>query len=86
MQELVSLGLTGRDLLMAWVSRRVIPLQRRPHKLCFLSDLRDPSRTTRRVMLEDEAAQLARPSSMAGWRTTGSSTWLPITAASLHHR
>ena len=59
MRELVSLGLTGRDLLMAWVSRRVIPLQRRPHKLCFLSGLRDPSRTAREVMLEDEAARLA---------------------------
>ena len=59
MQELVSLGLTGRNLLMAWVSRRVIPLQRRPHKLCYLSGLRDPSRTAREVMYEEEAAQPA---------------------------
>ena len=59
MQELVSLGLTGRNLLMAWVSRRVILLQRRPHKLSFLSGLRDPSRTAREVMPEDEAARIA---------------------------
>ena len=59
MQDLVSLGLTGRDLLMAWVSRRVIPLQWRLHKLCFLSGLRDPSRTAREVTLKDEAARLA---------------------------
>ena len=57
--ELVSLSLTGRDLLMAWVSRRVIPLQRRPHKLCYLSGLRDPSRTAREVMYEEEVAKLA---------------------------
>ena len=57
--NLVSLGLTGHDLLMSWVSRRVIPLQRWPHKLCFLSGLRDPSRTAREVMPEEEAARIA---------------------------
>ena len=58
-QNLVSLGLTGRDLLMAWVSRLVIPLQRRLHKLCFLSGMRDPSQTAWEIMSEEEAAQLA---------------------------
>ena len=37
----------------------MIPRQRRPHKLCYLSGLRDPSRTAHEVMYEEEAAQLA---------------------------
>ena len=59
MRELIAEGLNGYNLLMAWVSRRVIPLQRWPHKMCFLSGLRDPSRTSREVMHQDEAARLA---------------------------
>ena len=59
LRELVAEGLTSHDLLMAWVSRQVIPLQRQPHKLCYLSGLRDPSWTAREVMYEEEAAQLA---------------------------
>jgi hypothetical protein len=36
----------ARDLLTAFVSARVVPLQRRAHKMCFLGSNRDPSRTT----------------------------------------
>ena len=37
MRELVTEGLNGYDLLMAWVTRQVIPLQRWLHNMCFLS-------------------------------------------------
>jgi hypothetical protein len=37
-------GLTGDDLLATYVGRRVSPLQCRPHKMCFMSDHRDPCR------------------------------------------
>jgi hypothetical protein len=37
-------GLTGDDLLAMYVGRRVSPLQRRPHKMCFMSGHRDPCR------------------------------------------
>ena len=56
-QNLVSLGLTGHDLLMTWVSRRVIPLQRWPHKMCYLSGRLDPSRTSRTTITRSEAAK-----------------------------
>ena len=56
---MVSMGLPGHDLLMTWVSRRVIPLQRRPHKMCYPSGLRNPNQTSREVMPAEEAAQLA---------------------------
>ena len=36
-------GLTGPDLLAAFVARRVLPLQGRPHMICQMSGRRDPS-------------------------------------------
>ena len=37
-------GLTGPDLLAAFVTRRVLPLQSRPHLICQMSGQLDPSR------------------------------------------
>ena len=37
-------GLTGADLLAAFMARRVLPLQGRPHLICQMSGHRDPSR------------------------------------------
>ncbi|KAE8786681.1 hypothetical protein D1007_39504 [Hordeum vulgare] len=39
-------GLWGRDLLTTMVSRRILPLQRRPHLVCQMSGQYDPCRTT----------------------------------------
>ena len=36
-------GLTGPDLLAAFVTRRVLPLQSRPHLICQMSGQLDPS-------------------------------------------
>ena len=38
-----SKGLTGSDLLAAFVVRRVLPLQGRSHLICQMSDRQDPS-------------------------------------------
>ena len=45
-------GLTGSDLLAAFVVRRVLPLQGRPHLICQMSSQLDPSRMcTRRCLM-----------------------------------
>src|SRR3954464_6803281 len=45
-----SAGLTGADFLAAFVARRVLPLQGRPHLICQMSGHRDPSRTCTKDM------------------------------------
>jgi len=42
--ELMKDGLTDVDLVAAWLSRRVLPLQRRCHRICDMSGRRDPTR------------------------------------------
>ena len=65
-------GLTGSDLLAAFVVRRVLPLQSRPHLICQMSDLLDPSRMCTKDMPHDEVAHmvnyLANCKLSAEWR------------------
>jgi hypothetical protein len=42
--ELMDEGLIAADLVAAWLNRRVLPLQRRCHRICDMSGRRDPSR------------------------------------------
>ena len=42
--ELMGEGLTAADLVATWLNRRVLPLQRRCHRICDMSGRRDPSR------------------------------------------
>ena len=51
-------GLVGADLLAAFVARRVLPLQGRPHLICQMSGLRDPSRMSTKEMPRKEVANL----------------------------
>src|SRR3954464_13952878 len=51
-----SSGLTGADLLAAFVARRVLPLQSRPHLICQMSGHRDPSRTCTKDLPHSEVA------------------------------
>ncbi|KAM0825400.1 hypothetical protein ACQ4PT_069590 [Festuca glaucescens] len=39
--------LTRADLLCTFISRRVLPLQRRAHKICYMSGRLDPTRTSK---------------------------------------
>ncbi|KAM0915282.1 hypothetical protein ACQ4PT_010946 [Festuca glaucescens] len=45
--------LTGADLLCTFISRRVLPLQRRAHKICYMSGRLDPTWTSK-VQLSSE--------------------------------
>ena len=60
-EKLVSDGkLTKDDLMCAWVNRRILPLQRRGHKICHLSGLKDPTRFTTWGMTREDASQQVR--------------------------
>ena len=59
LKELVAAGLTSRDLTLAWLSRRMFPLQARSHKMCFYSGLRDPTRVSTEVPQPDNLRQWA---------------------------
>ena len=60
LKELVAAGLTSRDLTLAWLSRRMFPLQARSHKMCFYSGPRDPTRVSMEV---------SQPDSLRRWAT-----------------
>ena len=49
-------GLSGPDLLAAFVTRRVFPLRSRPHLICQMSGQLDPSRMCTKDMPHDEVA------------------------------
>ena len=51
-------GLTGADLLVAFVSRRVLPLQSCPHLICQMSGQLDPSRMCTKDMPHEEVAYM----------------------------
>ena len=51
-------GLTGSDLLAAFVARRVLPLQSRPHLICQMSGQLHPSRMCTKDMPHDEVAHM----------------------------
>ena len=51
-------GLSGSDLLAAFVTRRVLPLQSRPHLICQMCGQLDPSRMCTKDMPHDEVAYM----------------------------
>ena len=51
-------GLTGPDLLAAFVTRRVLPLQSRPYLICQMSGQLDPSRMCTKEMPQHDAASM----------------------------
>ena len=51
-------GLVGADLLAAFVARRLLLLQGRPHLICQMSGHRDPSRMCTREMSRAEVANM----------------------------
>src|SRR3954465_3125520 len=57
--ELERGGLLPTDLVATWIQVRVLPLQRRVHRICDMSNHRDPTRIcTRRVKVEDLVARV----------------------------
>ena len=51
-------GLTGADLVAAFVERRVLPLQGRPHMICQMSGRFDPCRLSTREMPHVEVSYM----------------------------
>ena len=51
-------GLTGADLVAAFVERRVLPLQSRPHMVCQMSGRSDPCRLSTREMPHAEVSYM----------------------------
>ena len=47
LEDFLEKGLLSDDLLRAFVSRRVSPLQQRQHKICHMSGLLDPTRISK---------------------------------------
>ena len=50
--------LTGPDLIAAFVERRVLPLQGRPHLICQMSGRFDPSRLSTKEMPHDKVSYM----------------------------
>ena len=50
----VSKGFRGADMVGTFISRRVAPLQHRAHKICYMSGLMDPTRTSTFPLDDDE--------------------------------
>ncbi|XP_047085294.1 uncharacterized protein LOC124696634 [Lolium rigidum] len=65
-------ALSAQDLMATFVSRRVLPLQSRVHKMCHMSDWLDPTRTARRELTAAEVASRVNIISQArmpdGWK------------------
>ena len=51
-------GLTGADLVAAFMERRVLPLQSRPHMICQMSGRFDPCRLSTREMPHAEVSYM----------------------------
>ena len=49
--DLLAEGMTGDDLLWAFIDCRVNPLQRRTHKMCYMSGPLDPNRIDRKSVV-----------------------------------
>src|SRR3954469_1020705 len=70
-----SADLTGADLVAAFVARRVLPLQSRPHLICQMSGHRDPSRTCTKDLPHSEGADTVNCIANCGLSGTGSLAW-----------
>ncbi|KAE8781181.1 hypothetical protein D1007_45579 [Hordeum vulgare] len=68
-------GLLGRDLLTTMVTRRILPLQRRPHLVCQMSGQHDPSRTSTKRFTPDAVARGVNLISTARMDDSGNWSW-----------
>ena len=59
-KALTDAGLQGHDLVGTFIQRRVLPLQRRVHKICHMSGLMDSTRTSTFSMSNDELYRQCR--------------------------
>ena len=53
-------GLEAADLVVGFILRRVQPFQRRPHRMCDMTNHRDPTRTSTFKLTEDQVRERVR--------------------------
>ncbi|KAE8797209.1 hypothetical protein D1007_27636 [Hordeum vulgare] len=68
-------GLLGRDLLTTMMSRRVMPLQRRPHLICHMGGRCNPNRLSTKNFRPGEVAQNVNMISSANMDEGGDWEW-----------
>ncbi|KAI4975334.1 hypothetical protein ZWY2020_048941 [Hordeum vulgare] len=68
-------GLLGRDLLTSMVVHRILPLQRRPHLVCQMSDRHDPCRLSTKRFTPGVVARRVNLISIARMDENGEWTW-----------
>ncbi|KAE8785604.1 hypothetical protein D1007_40674 [Hordeum vulgare] len=68
-------GLLGRDLLTTMVTRRILPLQRRPHLVCQMSGRHDPCRTSTKRFTPNAVARGVNLISTARMDDNGNWSW-----------
>ncbi|KAI4977874.1 hypothetical protein ZWY2020_014428 [Hordeum vulgare] len=68
-------GLLGRDLLTTMVTRRILPLQRRPHLVCQMSGRHDPCRLSTKRFTPGAVARRVNLISTARMDDGGEWTW-----------
>ena len=59
-KALTAAGLCGHDLVGTFIQRRVLPLQWRDRKICHMSGLMDPTRTSTFAISNDELYRQCR--------------------------
>ncbi|KAI4983749.1 hypothetical protein ZWY2020_025615 [Hordeum vulgare] len=67
--------LLGRDLLTIMVTRRILPLQRRPHLVCQMSGRHDPCRTSTKRFTPSAVAREVNLISTTRMDDRGSCSW-----------
>lgn len=72
---LLDRGLLGHDLLNTMVTRRILPLQRRPHLVCQVSGQHDPCRTSTKRFTPSAVAWGVNLISTARMDDSGNSVW-----------
>ncbi|KAE8793867.1 hypothetical protein D1007_31456 [Hordeum vulgare] len=68
-------GLLGRDLLTTMVTRRILPLQRRPHLVYHMSGRYDPCRTSTKSFTASAVARGVNQISTARMDDSGNWAW-----------
>ena len=59
-KALTDAGLCGHDLVGTFIQRRILPLQQRDRKICYMSGLMDPTRTSTFSISNDELYRQCR--------------------------
>ncbi|KAE8821692.1 hypothetical protein D1007_00098 [Hordeum vulgare] len=75
LKSLKACGLLGRDLLTTMMTRRILPLHRRPHLICQISGRHDPCRLSTKNFHADAVAKNVNQISSANMNEGGDWEW-----------